>query len=215
MKTLDLKKQYKHLYAPSGKAIQVVDVPRLQFLTIDGAIEKGMEPGTSPGFQASSEALYGAAYTIKFMLKKRAAGAVDYPVMPLEGLWWVEGGHFDLNVKDNWLYKLMILQPEDVTEAELDEGLTEVRRKRGDSRALGELRLEWIEEGQCMQAMHIGPYATEPATIEKMHLRGVELGYLDLVGLGAKHHEIYLGDPRKAAPEKLKTILRHPVQKIA
>ena len=215
MRTLDLKKQYKYLYAPTGRAIQVVDVPRLQFLTIDGAIEKGMEPGNSPGFQAASEAIYGLAYTTKFMLKKRQADPIDYPVMPLEGLWWVEDGHFDLGVKDNWLYKLMILHPESVTQEYVEQGLAQLRGKRGDWRALAELRLEWLEEGPCMQAMHIGPYATEPATVEKMHLRGVELGYLDLVGLGGKHHEIYIGDPRKAAPEKLKTILRHPVQKIA
>jgi hypothetical protein len=216
MKTLELKKQYKHLYAPSAKKVELVQVPRLQFVTIDGAIEKGREPGNSPGFQEATQAMYGIAYTLKFMLKKRPANPVDYPVMPLEGLWWVEDGNFDLNVKDNWIYRLMILKPDVITPDIFEQGLAEVRRKRGDSPALSQLRLEWFEEGHCVQTLHIGPYATEPATIDRMRLFAVEHGYRDQVGLpGGRHHEIYLGDPRKADPGKLKTILRHPVEKIA
>jgi hypothetical protein len=215
MKTIDLKRQLKHLYAASARKAEAVSVPRLQFLTIDGAIEKGREPSNSPGFQAATAALYGIAYTLKFSLKKRAAHAIDYPVMALEGLWWVEDGRFDITVKDNWLYRLMILVPDEVTQADFEAGLAEVRRKRGDSPELSRLRLEGFEEGLCLQILHVGPYATEPATLDKLHLTAVELGYNDRVGLGGMHHEIYLGDPRKAAPEKLKTILRHPVEKIA
>jgi hypothetical protein len=215
MKTLELKKQYKHLYAPSAKKVEAVQVPRLQFVTIEGAIEKGSEPGKSPGFQAATEAMYGIAYTLKFMLKKREKNPVDYPVMPLEGLWRVEDGHFDIRIKDNWLYRLMILKPEVITPEIFEQGLAEVRKKRGDSPALSKLRLEEYEEGLCLQVMHIGPYADEPATIDRLRLTAVELGYRDLVGLGGNHHEIYLGGPRKADPAKLKTILRHPVEKIA
>ena len=214
MKILDLRKQYKHLYQPSAKKIEAVQVPRLQFAMIDGAIEKGQAPGTSPGFQEATQALYGISYTLKFMLKKRKTNPIDYPVMALEGLWWVEDGMFDITIKDNWFYTLMIMQPDVITQAVFEEGLAEVRRKKGDSPSLSKLRLDSFEEGLCVQVMHIGPYATEPATIERMKEFMQENGYRDRVGTGGKHHEIYMGDPRKADPAKLKTVLRHPIEKI-
>jgi len=214
MKTLDLKKQFKYLYTPSAKKVEIVQVPSLQFAMIDGAIEKGSEPGKSPLFAEATQALYGISYTLKFMLKKRKTNAIDYPVMALEGLWWVEDGVFDITVKDNWFYTLMIMQPDIITQEIFEEGLTQVRRKRGDSEALSKLRLEFFEEGLCAQVMHIGPYATEPATVERMRVFAEENGYRDCVGLGGKHHEIYLGDPRKADPAKLKTVLRHPLEKV-
>jgi hypothetical protein len=213
MKTLDLKKEFKYLYAPSAKKIEIVQVPSLQFTMIDGAIEKGYEPGNSPSFQEATQALYGISYTLKFMLKKRKTNAVDYPVMALEGLWWVENGVFDITVKDNWFYTLMIMQPSVITKELFEEGLEQVRKKRGDSPALAKLCLMNFEEGICMQTMHIGPYATEPATVDRMRDFALEKGYRDLVGSGGKHHEIYLGDPRKADPAKLKTVLRHPIEK--
>ena len=213
MKTLDLKKQFKHLYQPSAKKVEIIQVPSLQFAMIDGAIEKGSEPGKSPLFAEVTQALYGISYTLKFMLKKRKTNAIDYPVMALEGLWWVEDGIFDITVKDNWFYTLMIMQPEVITKELFDEGLEQVRKKRGDAPALSKLRLANFAEGLCMQTMHIGPYATEPATVERMRAFAEENGYRDCVGLGGKHHEIYLGDPRKADPAKLKTALRHPVAK--
>ena len=214
MELLDLKKQYKHLYQPSAKKVEIVQVPRLQFAMIEGAIEKGSEPGKSPSFAEATQALYSISYTLKFMLKKRNTKAVDYPVMALEGLWWVEDGIFDITVKDNWFYTLMILQPEVITKEIFEEGLEQVRRKRGDSPSLAQLRLADLEEGLCMQTMHIGPYAAEPATVERMRCFALESGYRDRVGLGGKHHEIYLGDPRKADPAKLKTVLRHPLEKL-
>jgi len=214
MKTLDLKKELKHLYMPSAKKVEILKVPKLQFAMIDGAIEKGKEPGNSPGFQEATQALYSISYTLKFMLKKRKVDPIDYPVMALEGLWWVEDGFFDITVKDNWFYTLMILQPDVITKDVFAEGLEQVRKKKGDSPVLSKLRLAHFEEGLCMQVMHIGPYATEPATIERMRAFAAEKGYRDRVGPNGKHHEIYLGDPRKAAPEKLKTVLRHPLEKI-
>ncbi|HSL42535.1 MAG TPA: GyrI-like domain-containing protein [Anaerolineales bacterium] len=214
MKILDLRKKYKNLYQPSAKKIEIVQVPGLQFAMIDGAIEKGSEPGRSSSFTEATQALYGISYTLKFILKKRKTHAIDYPVMALEGLWWVEDGMFDITVKDNWFYTLMIMQPDVITQDVFAEGLEEVHRKRGDSPALSKLRLADFEEGLCVQTMHIGPYATEPTTIERMRAFAQENGYRDSVGLGGKHHEIYLGDPRKADPTKLKTILRHPVIKI-
>ena len=215
MKTLDLKKQYKHLYQPSAKKAEMVQVPSLQFAMIDGAIEKGSEPGKSPLFAEATQALYSICYTLKFMLKKCRTNPIDYPVMALEGLWWVEDGMFDITVKDNWFYTLMILQPEVITPDIFAEGLEQVRRKKGDSEILSKVRLENFEEGLCVQIMHIGPYATEPATIEGMRAFAGENGYRDCVGgLGGKHHEIYLSDPRKAEQAKLKTVLRHPVEKL-
>ncbi len=214
MKTLDLKKQYKYLYQPSARKIEIVEVPKLQFAMINGAIEKGSEPGRSPMFAEATQALYSISYTLKFMLKKRKTNPIDYPVMALEGLWWVEDGVFDITVKDNWFYTLMILQPEVITKDVFAEGLEEVRKKKGDSPALSKLRLASFEEGLCVQVMHIGPYATEPATIERMRAFALENGYKDNVGPNDRHHEIYLGDPRKADPAKLKTVLRHPVVKI-
>jgi hypothetical protein len=214
MKILDLKKQYKSLYQPSAKKVEIVQVPSLQFVMIDGAIEKGSEPGKSPAFAEATQALYSISYTLKFMLKKRKTNAIDYPVMALEGLWWVQDGVFDITIKDNWFYTLMILQPEVITAEVFAEGLEQVRKKKGDSPFLAKLRLETFEEGLCVQTMHIGPYATEPATVEAMRTFALENGYRDCVGLGGKHHEIYLGDPRKADPAKLKTVLRHPVEKI-
>ena len=214
MKILDLKKQYKHLYQPSAKKVEIVQVPCLQFAMIDGAIEKGSEPGKSTSFAEATQALYSISYTLKFMLKKRKANAVDYPVMALEGFWWVEDGFFDIMVKDNWFYTLMIMQPDMITKEIFEEGREQVRNKKGDSPFLAKVKLAEFEEGLCVQTMHIGPYATEPATVERMRAFALENGYRDATGSVRKHHEIYMGDPRKADPAKLKTVLRHPVERI-
>jgi hypothetical protein len=213
MKTIDLKKQFKHLYQPSAKKIETVQVPNLQFAMIDGAIEKGQAPGTSPLFAEATQALYGLSYTLKFMLKKRKTNAIDYPVMALEGLWWVEDGFFDITIKDNWFYTLMIMQPEVITKEIFEEAREQVRKKKGDSPLLSKVNLAYFEEGLCVQTMHIGPYATEPATIDRMKEYMAENGLKDNVGPNGKHHEIYMSDPRKAAPDKMKTVLRHPVVK--
>jgi len=213
MQTLDLRKQYRSLYQPSDKKIELVEVPMLQFALIDGQIEKGSRPSDSPGFAAATEAIYGLAYTLKFMLKKRPLDPVDYPVMALEGLWWVEDGVFDIMVKDNWFFTLMILLPEIITPETFARALEQVRRKKGDSPALDKLRLDRWQEGLCVQTLHVGPYATEPETLARMQEFMRQNGLRDRVGLGGKHHEIYLGDPRKSAPEKLKTVLRHPVER--
>ena len=214
MKVLNLKKDLKYLYAPSAKKVEIVKVPCLQFAMIDGAIEKGSEPGKSPSFAETTQALYAISYTLKFMLKKRRTNAIDYPVMALEGLWWVEDGVFDITVKDNWFYTLMIMQPEIITSALFEEARETVRRKKGETELLHKLRLAHFEEGLSVQVMHMGPYATEPATMDRMKEFMQENGLKDKVGpIGGKHHEIYISDPRKAAPDKMKTVLRHPVVK--
>lgn len=214
MKVLELKKQFKHLYQPSAKKVEAIQIPELQFAMIDGAIEKGQAPGTSPGFAEATQALYSLCYTLKFMVKKRKANAFDYPVMSLQGLWWVEDGFFDITMKDNWFYTLMIMQPQIITKEDFEEARENVRRKKGESELLGKLRLGRFEEGLCVQTMHIGPYATELATMDRMKAFMQENGLKDKVGpIGGKHHEIYISDPRKAAPDKMKTVLRHPVVK--
>jgi len=209
MEKLDLKKDFKQLYTASAKTPQVLDVPQLNFLRIDGAIETGQAPGTSPLFQENMQALYGAAYTLKFMIKQRPIEPVDYPVLAFEGLWWVEDGHFDINIKDNWFYTLQILQPKLVTSELLAETLVKLRKKKGNLEAFSRLRLEAFHEGLSVQMLHIGPYAGEPATVEKME------AVMQAEGLQktCKHHEIYLGNPLLADPAKLKTILRQPVRR--
>jgi hypothetical protein len=214
MKTLDLKKDLKYLYQPSAKKPEILKVPKLQFAMIDGAIENGKEPGNSPRFREDMMALYGISYTLKFTSKLRKKNPINYPVMALEGLWWVEDGFFDITVKDNWFYTVMMLQPEHISQEMFEEAREQVRRKRGDSPSLSKARLEHFEEGLCVQMMHIGPYATEPATIAIMRAIAEENGYRDRVGPNGKHHEIYMSDPRRVTPEKLKTVLRHPLEKI-
>ncbi len=208
MQKLDLKNDLKYLYAPSARKVEVVKVPAMNFVMIDGAVEKGLAPGVSPLFQENIQALYGAAYTLKFMAKLRKHDPVDYPVMASEGLWWVEDGRFDIKIKDNWFYTLMIMQPDLVTPEMFTDALAQLRKKKGDQPGIARLRLESFEEGLCLQIMHIGPYDTEPATVALMDAYAAENGYTKC----GKHHEIYMGSPLRANPSKLKTILRHPIK---
>jgi hypothetical protein len=205
--TLDLKKMYKDLYLPSAKAVQEVRVPCFNFIRIDGVIEDGMRPGDSPSFANATEAMYGAAYTLKFASKQRKQDPIDFPVMALEGLWWVETGMYDFNNASGWLYTLMIMQPEHITPAMFADALDKLRKKRPNP-AIDQLRLEPFEEGRAIQVMHIGPYAAEPATLQRMDDYAAQHG----LSMHGKHHEIYLSDPRRAQPEKMKTVLRHPVR---
>jgi len=213
MQKLDLKKDLKYLYQPSAKKIEAVDVPAMNFIMIDGAIEPNEMPGKSPLFLENMAALYGAAYTLKFTAKLRKENPLDYPVMASEGLWWVDDGMFDITKPGNWKYTLMLMQPDQITPAMFADALTQLRKKKGDLPAFARLRLEKFREGKCVQVMHVGPYAAEPATIEKMRAFMAENGWTDRVGLGGRHHEIYMSDPRRASPEKMKTVLRHPVEK--
>jgi hypothetical protein len=221
MKTLDLRHQFRWLYQPSAKAPVLVDVPDLLFLTVDGRIGKGETPGLSPAFQQAVQALYGAAYTLKFMAKKRKTNAVDYPVMALEAIWWVEGARFELSKPDDWSWRAMIMQPDLVTPAMFDEARATLRKKR-PSPAMDLLRLERFHEGLAVQMMHVGPYSTEPATVARLQAFAAEQGLEQRRDHERKagrlvvhdHHEIYLGDPRRSAPEKLKTVVRHPVRLV-
>jgi len=207
METLDLRKTLKYLYQPSAKEVQVVDVPCFPFLMVAGEIEPGLRPGTSPSFGDDVQAMYGVAYTLKFASKQRPENPVDYPVMPLEGLWWTETGAYDIQRPDGWRYNLLILQPEHITQAMFSAAL-EKARKKNPSPALDRLKLAEFTEGSCIQIMHLGPYSDEMRTIQKMDDFAAAQGYR----MRGKHHEIYLGDPRKAKPENMKTIVRHPIE---
>jgi hypothetical protein len=208
MKKLDLRKTWKHLYQPSARKVEIVDVPELSFLIVDGRIEKGRSPGDSPAFLEAVQALFGASYTLKFQSKLRKKSPIDYPVMALEALWWVEDGQFELSKPDNWSWRAMMMQPEHITAEMLAEALEQLHEKK-PSPGLDRLRLERFTEGLCIQTMHIGPYSSEPATVERMRAFAEENGCT----LANRHHEIYLSDPRRCAPAKMKTVLRHGVEK--
>jgi hypothetical protein len=206
MEKLDLRKQYKDLYQPSAKKVVLVEVPSFPFIMIDGQIEAGCAPENSPSLQQAFELLYGIAYTLKFASKLRAENPIDYKVMAMEGLWWTPGGGFDMQHPENWHWTAMILQPDHITPEMFAEAQAQLKQKKPHL-PVEKLRLERFHEGLCVQIMHIGPYADEPPTIARMHTFAAENGY----GLRGKHHEIYLGDPRRTAPERLKTVLRQPI----
>lgn len=210
MKKLDLRKQLKDFYVPSAKKVEIVDVPEFSFAMIDGQMEPGKTPDTSQEFQNAIQALYGISYTLKFMSKLRKKKPIDYTVMALEGLWWVDSGEFDFNKKEQWRWTIMIMQPEHITETMYREALEQIRKKKANP-ALDRLRLGRFREGLSMQTMHIGPYAEESHTIEKMKAFARENGY----SFRGKHHEIYFGDPRRTKSERLKTVLRQPIRKVA
>jgi hypothetical protein len=208
---LDLKKQLKHLYLPGAKECSLAQVPAMQFAMIDGQVEPGVLPGDSPGFTSAIGALYGVSYTLKFMSKLRAESPIDYGVMALEGLWTTPKGGADFQMSDQWLWTLMIMQPDHITpemfSAALDKLRAKYAKEKRDAAVFDQVRLERFEEGLCVQVMHLGPYADEPATLARMAEFAAQKGY----AFTGRHHEIYLGDPRTAKPENLKTVLRHPV----
>ena len=200
MEKIDLKKELKHLYNPS-KEIALVDVPEMNFLMIDGA----GDPNTSQDYKDAIESLYAVSYTLKFMVKKEKA--VDYVVMPLEGLWWTEPmSQFTMENKDMWQWTAMIMQPEYVTEELFNRAVEQVQIKK-NLPSLSKIKFKSLYEGLSTQLMYIGPYSAEGPTIEKLHNFIEENGY----ELRGKHHEVYLSDPRRSAPEKLKTVIRQPV----
>jgi hypothetical protein len=211
MKRLDLRKQYKALYAPPTRKVVEVKVPRLKFIMLDGVIEQGATPTVSKTFGEAMMAMYGVAYTLKFTSKLRKTNPIDYPVMAMEGLWWVKSGKWSFESREPWSYTLMMMEPAHITPAMFRQAVADVRAKRGENPALAKLRLEAFSEGRCIQIMHVGPYAEEPRTLALMDAYMREHG----LRFRGKHHEIYMGDPRRAKPEKLKTILRHAVEREA
>ena len=202
MEKVDFKKKLKHLYKPTTKKVEIVEVPPMNFLMVDGT----GDPNTSQSFSDAIEALFPLAYTLKFMIKKGDTG-IDYGVLPLEALWWADDmSAFTAGNKDTWKWTLMIMQPEFITREMIKEAMTEVERKKKPV-SLQLIRFESFEEGKVAQTLHIGPFSEEGPTIERIH------SFIEDEGSQrtGKHHEIYLSDIRRAAPEKWKTVVRQPM----
>ena len=202
MEKIDLKKELKHLYQPSAKEVVQVDVPMLNFLMIDG---EG-DPNTAQAYSDAVETLFAVSYAIKFMVK-RGPSAVDYGVMPLEGLWWADDmSKFTTGDKSNWKWTSMIMQPPFVTREITDSAIADVKKNKNPP-AVSKLRLEAFSEGRCAQILHVGSFSEEGPTIGKVHR------FIDSrSSRTGKHHEIYLSDIRKADPAKWKTIIRQPMR---
>ena len=199
--TSDWRKDRKELYFPPLKEVVEVVVPPLKFFTVVG---QG-DPNVSKEFQGAVEALYSMSYTLKFMIKKVAPDK-DFKVGPLEGLWWntVEGS-LVMGKKEDWMWKVMILQPDFMDEALTEKIRSEVLRKK-ENEMVRHVFLENFDEGRSAQITYVGPWDQEGPTIERVHEfikgRGGEPN--------GKHHEIYMSDPRRVPPEKLKTVIRQP-----
>ena len=202
MEKIDYRKQLKHLYGPSAKKVEIVDVPQMNFLMVNG---EG-DPNTSKAFGDAIEALYPLSYTLKFMVKEKMG--IDYGVLPLEGIWWADDmSAFSTGNKDTWKWTVMIMQPEFITLSTVEEATEAVRRKKKTPVSLPLVRFEPFKEGKAAQILHIGPFSEEGPTIEKVH-SFIESNASRRIG---KHHEIYLSDIRRAAPEKWKTVVRQPM----
>ncbi|MBJ6800521.1 GyrI-like domain-containing protein [Geomonas propionica] len=202
MDKIDCLKQLKHLYGPSAKKVESVEVPEMNFLMIDGA----GDPNTAQEFKDAVEVLFSLSYTLKFMLKKGEAG-IDYGVLPLEALWWSDDpSAFTTGKKDLWKWTVMVMQPDFITSALVDAATKEVQRKK-KLVSLSLARFEAFKEGKAAQILYVGPFTEEGPTIEKVH------SFIESSGSErrGKHHEIYLSDIRRAAPEKWKTIIRQPM----
>lgn len=206
MASLDWKKDYKALYYPPAKPV-MMDAPAFNFLMIDG---RG-DPNHNPAYQRAVEALFSLAYTLKFTIKK--AGGVEFAVFPAEGLWWEEDlAQFSLEHKERWEWTMMIAQPEPVTAEGVERARAEViRKKKGEPallETLAQVRFERYAEGRCAQVMHTGPFSAEGPVVAGLH----EFIHAQGCTPSGKHHEIYLSDFRRTAPEKLKTVIRQPVR---
>lgn len=200
---IDYKKHLPTQFNPSAKNPSIVEIPAFNYLMIDG---RG-DPNVSTEYKEAVSALFTLAYALKFQVKKTTG--IDYGVMPLEGLWWVEDmSTFTTQEKSRWLWTMMILQPEWVN-IESFEKMREITLQKKKAAALSKIRFEQYYEGTVVQLMHIGPFSEEGPNIARMHAFAAENGY----HLAGKHHEIYLSDYTRAAHEKLKTILRQPIQK--
>ena len=206
----DFKKEYRDLYQPKAKP-SIVDVPPMRFLAVEGAGDPNDEDGE---YKRALELLYGVAYTLKMSYKTEHVieGFYQYVVPPLEGFWWqpgVKGVDYSNKSLFNWISAIRV--PEFVGEADFAWAVeTATAKKKLD---FSPVKLMEISEGLCVQCMHVGPYDSEPTTVDAMHAFAEEQGYVPDFSDVRRHHEIYLSDPRKANPARLKTVVRHPVRK--
>lgn len=205
MEKFDLKKSLKALFSPPAGRFTLVEVPRLKYLAIDGH----GDPNTAPAYAQAVEALFAAAYAIKFDAK--AALGKDYTVPPLEGLWWAaDMAAFTGGRKDDWDWTMLVMLPNFVPDMLVTQAYKRVKEKKALP-ALEKLRIAEIEEGLCVQTLHLGTFADEAPVLRRLHEEFIPEHGLAPNG---KHHEIYLSDPRRTAPEKLRTVLRQPVRRI-
>jgi hypothetical protein len=196
---IDFKKELKHLYAPSK--MEIIDVPEMSYLMIDGS----GDPGVSKEYKDAIEALYPVSYALKFMVKK--GKGIDYGVMPLEGLWWADDMSAFVNGdRASWKWTSMMMQPEFITKEMVAEALEQVSKKK-TLPSLSKIRFERFGEGRSAQVMHLGPFSGEGTTVKTLHDFIGQSGYR----ICGKHHEIYMSDIRKVAPERMKTVIRQPI----
>ena len=206
----DYKKEYKEFYMPKNKP-SIVTVPKMNFIAVRGSGNPNEEGGA---YKEAIGLLYGIAFTIKMSKKgnHKIDGYFDYVVPPLEGFWWMEGVEgIDYSRKEDFNWISVIRLPDFVTKEDFDWAVAEATAKKKTD--FSKVEFFTYDEGLCVQCMHVGSYDDEPATVEMMHTFMEEQGYeLDITD-ERLHHEIYLSDARKVAPEKLKTVIRHPVKK--
>ncbi|MGY4858132.1 GyrI-like domain-containing protein [Cryobacterium sp. AP23] len=199
----DVKRDFRALYAPKNRDWESVTVPPQRFLAVDGH----GDPNTAPAYVEAVEALYAVAYTVKFAGKR--AGR-DLVVGPLEGLWYADDASvFSARNKAAWSWTMLISLPDWVSDAEVADAVTAARGKKKALPGLDRVRIERLDEGLCKQLLHVGSYDEETPALTRLH--GVVLPAEGLRERG-RHHEVYLGDPRRTAPEKLRTVVRQPVQ---
>jgi len=205
----DFKKEYKEFYMPPKKPV-IVTVPSMNYIAVRGNGDPNIEGGE---YKKAIELLYGIAYTIKMSKKsdRQIEGYFDYVVPPLEGFWWQEGIQgVDYTKKEEFNWISLIRLPDFVTKVDFDWAVEQAEKKKKTD--FSKVEFLTYDEGLCVQCMHIGSYDSEPETVERMHEFMINSGYVLDINDKRFHHEIYLSDARKTAPEKLKTVIRHPVK---
>lgn len=212
MEKFDYKKEYKDLYQPKTKP-SIIEIPEMTFIAIDG---KG-DPNTSDEYKEALEILYGLSFTIKMskMSGTQPEGYFEYVVPPLEGLWYVDDAKFDgtnITDKNRFCWISMIRQPEFVKEKVFENARNALAKKKREL-DLSKARIMKMTEGLCIQIMHKGAYDNETESIAKIREFAEKSGYTEDISDTRFHHEIYLSDPRRCAPENLKTVIRHPIRR--
>ncbi|MHA1473909.1 MAG: GyrI-like domain-containing protein [Promethearchaeota archaeon] len=205
-KKLDYKKEFPDLYKPSLKEPVIIKIPKMMFFMIDGT----GDPNTSEDYKEIVQLLYNISYTLKMKVIKKETPSKDYVVPPLEGLWYMpKMEEWSMDEKDKWEWTMMIRIPDFIKDSQIKKAL-KILKETKNPKSFSKIRYEQYDEGTCVQIMYLGPYDEEPPTIKEIHQFAEKNGY----NLNGHHHEIYLSDPRRVEPERLKTILRQPIIKI-
>ena len=207
----DFKKEYKEFYMPKGRP-EIVDVPKANYIAVRGKGDPNEEGGA---YKAAVGVLYAVAYTLKMSYKTdhKIEGFFDYVVPPLEGFWWQDGVcGVDYSRKSEFNWISVIRLPDFITKEDLDWAIRTVSEKKKLDCSAAEFLT--VEEGLCVQMMHIGSYDDEPESVALMDSFIRQNGYENDLNKSRLHHEIYLSDARKTAPDKLKTVIRHPIRKL-